>query len=93
MPDEIVERTAEEKAQMYSAILGSVSVITNVLAEDNEFGSDLTPAEKKERIMRSAGYMAHAVALDDWGDEDMTPITEAIAVAEAYSPYTNRRKD
>ena len=86
MPDEIVERTAEEKAQMYSAILGSVSVITNVLAEDNEFGSDLTPAEKKERIMRSAGYMAHAVALDDWGDEDMTPITEAIAVAEAYSP-------
>ena len=86
MPDEIVERTAEEKAQMYSAILGSVSVITNVLAEDNEFGSDLTPAEKKERIMRSAGYMSMAIALDDWGDEDMTPITEAIAVAEAYSP-------
>ena len=80
------ERTAEEKAQMYSAILGSVSVITNVLAEDNEFGSDLTPAEKKERIMRSAGYMAHAVALDDWGDEDMTPINAAIATAEAYSP-------
>ena len=86
MPDEIVERTAEEKAQMYSAILGSVSVITNVLAEDNEFGSDLTPAEKKERIMRSAGYMSMAIALDDWGDEDMTPITEAIAGAEAYSP-------
>ena len=86
MPDEIVERTAEEKAQMYAAILGSVSVITNVLDEDNEFGSDLTPAEKKERIMRSAGYMAHAVALDDWGVEDMRPITEAIAVAEAYSP-------
>ena len=86
MPDEIVERTAEEKAQMYAAILGSVSVITNVLDEDNEFGSDLTPAEKKERIMRSAGYMSMAVALDDWGDEDMTPITEAIAVAEAYSP-------
>ena len=86
MPDEIVERTAEEKAQMYAAILGSVSVITNVLDEDNEFGSDLTPAEKKERIMRSAGYMSMAVAVDDWGDEDMTPITEAIAVAEAYSP-------
>ena len=86
MPDEIVERTAEEKAQMYAAILGSVSVITNVVDEDNEFGSDLTPAEKKERIMRSAGYMSMAVALDDWGDEDMTPITEAIAVAEAYSP-------
>ena len=87
MPEqEVVERTAEEKAQMYSAILGSVSVITNTLDDDNEFCNDLDAAGKKERIMRSAGYMAHAVALDDWGDEDMTPITEAIAVAEAYSP-------
>ena len=85
MPEqEIVERTAEEKAQMYSAILGSVSVITNTLDDDNDFCSDLDAAGKKERIMRSAGYMANAVAMDDWGDEDMTPITEAIAVAEAY---------
>ena len=87
MPEqEVVERTAEEKAQMYSAILGSVSVITNTLDDDNDFCSDLDAAGKKERVMRSAGYMANAVAMDDWGDEDMTPITEAIAVAEAYSP-------
>ena len=86
MPDEIVERTAEEKAQMYAAILGSVSVITNTLDDDNDFCSDLDAAGKKERVMRSAGYMANAVAMDDWGDEDITPITEAIAVAEAYSP-------
>ena len=85
MPEqEVIERTAEEKAQMYSAILGSVSVITNTLDDDNDFCSDLDAAGKKERIMRSAGYMANAVAMDDWGDEDMTPITEAIAVAEAY---------
>ena len=84
--EEVVERTAEEKAQMYSAILGSVSVITNTLDDDNDFCSDLDAAGKKERVMRSAGYMANAVAMDDWGDEDMTPITEAIAVAEAYSP-------
>ena len=87
MPEqEVVERTAEEKAQMYAAILGSVSVITNTLDDDNDFCSDLDDAGKKERVMRSAGYMANAVAMDDWGDEDMTPITEAIAVAEAYSP-------
>ena len=87
MPEqEVIERTAEEKAQMYSAILGSVSVITNTLDDDNDFCSDLDAAGKKERVMRSAGYMANAVAMDDWGDEDMTPITEAIAVAEAYSP-------
>ena len=87
MPEqEVVERTAEEKAQMYSAILGSVSVITNTLDDDNDFCSNLDAAGKKERIMRSAGYMANAVAMDDWGDEDMTPITESIAVSEAYSP-------
>ena len=86
MADEVVERTAEEKAQMYSAILGSVSVITNTLDDDNDFCSDLDAAGKKERIMRSAGYMANAVALDDWGDEDMTAINAAIATAEAYSP-------
>ena len=87
MPEqEVVERTAEEKAQMYSAILGSVSVITNTLDDDNDFCSDLDAAGKKERIMRSAGYMANAVALDDWGDEDMTAINAAIATAEAYSP-------
>ena len=85
MPEqEVVERTAEEKAQMYAAILGSVSVITNTLDDDNDFCSDLTPAEKKERIMRSAGYMSMAVALDDWGDEDMTAVNAAIATAEAY---------
>ncbi len=86
MADEVVERTDEQKAEMYAAILGSVSVITNVLDDDNEFGSDLDAAGKKERIMRSAGYMSMAVALDDWGDEDMTAITAAIATAEAYSP-------
>ena len=49
-------RTAEEKAQMYSAMLGSVSVITNVLDASNEFCNDLTDAEKKARVMRSEGY-------------------------------------
>ena len=86
MAEEAVERTDEEKAQMYAAILGSVSVITNVLDDDNEFGSDLDSAGKKERIMRSAGYMSMAVALDDWGSEDMTAVNAAIATAEAYSP-------
>ena len=86
MPEqEVVERTAEEKAQMYAAILGSVSVITNTLDDDNDFCSDLDAAGKKERIMRSAGYMAHAVALDDWGDEDMTAVTNAIAAGKAFT--------
>jgi hypothetical protein len=80
---EVVERTAEEKAQMYSAMLGSVSVITNALDSDNDFCSDMTDAEVKERVMRSAGYCSQGVALDDWGSEDMSTINAAVTAAEA----------
>ena len=80
---EEVERTAEEKAQMYSAMLGSVSVITNALDSDNDFCKDMTDAEVKQRVMRSAGYCSAGVALDDWGSEDMSTINAAISAAEA----------
>ena len=78
-----IERTTEEKAQMYSAMLGSVSVITNALDADNEFCNDMTDGEVKERVMRSSGYLSAGVALDDWGSEDMSAINAAIAAAEA----------
>ena len=55
-------RTDEEKAQAFAAITGSISVIDNVLNDDNEFGNDMTKAEKKERVMRSAGYMSYLKA-------------------------------
>ena len=58
-------RTAEEKAQMYSAMLGSVSVITNALDANNDFCSDMTAEEVKQRVMRSAGYLSAGVALTD----------------------------
>ena len=86
MSEEVVERTAEEKAQMYSAMLGSVSVITNCLDDDNEFCNDMTKAEKKERVMRSSGYLSMGVALDDWGSEDMSSINAAITAATEYDP-------
>jgi len=81
---ESVERSDEQKAQNYSAMLGSVSVITNCLDDNNEFCNDMTSAEKKERVMRSSGYLSFMKDLDDWGSEDMSSIDEAIAAAEAY---------
>jgi hypothetical protein len=83
MSEETVERTAEEKAQMYSAMLGSVSVITNALDSDNDFCSEMTAEEVKERVMRSSGYLSAGVAMDDWGSEDMSTINAAITAAEA----------
>ena len=86
MSEEVVERTAEEKAQMQSAMLGSVSVITNCLDDDNEFCNDMTKTEKKARVMRSSGYLSMGVALDDWGSEDMTSVNAAITAANDYDP-------
>ena len=58
-------RSDEQKAQDYSAMLGSVSVITNCLDDSNEFCNDMTSAEKKERVMRSSGYLSFMKDLDD----------------------------
>ena len=77
-------RSDEQKAQDYSAMLGSVSVITNCLDDDNDFCNDFTSAQKKERVMRSSGYLSFMKDLDDWGSEDMSTVDTAIAAAEAY---------
>jgi len=79
-------READQIAQDYSAMLGSVSVITNCLDDDNEFCNDMTSAEKKERVMRSSGYLSFMKDLDDWGSEDMSSIDAAIKAATDYDP-------
>ena len=77
-------RETDQIAQDYSAMLGSVSVITNVIDDSNEFCNDMTTAEKKERVARSMSYIAHMKTLDDWGSEDMTPVNNAIAAATNF---------
>ena len=83
MSDEV--RTDEEKAQMYSAMKDGANVITSVLDANNDYYNDMTNAEKKEKVMRSAGYLEFGGALKDWGSEDFTDINSAIAAAKAYS--------
>jgi hypothetical protein len=80
----MTNRTDERIAQDYSAMLGSVSVITNVLDDDNDFGSDMTTDEKKERVGRSMGYLVHMKTLSDWGSESMTSVDSAIAAATNF---------
>ena len=79
-------RTDEEKAQMYQAMLDGANVITSVLDANNEYGNDLTGAEKQQRVLRSAGYLEYGKALGDWGSEDFTAIDSAVAAAKAYKP-------
>ena len=79
-------RTDEEKAQAFAAMTGSITVIDNCLDDSNDFCKDYTKEEKKERVMRSAGYMSYQKALGDWGSEDFTNIDAAIKKAEDYDP-------
>ena len=78
-------REAEQIAQDHSAMLGSVSVITNVIDSSNDFCNDMTLAEKKERVARSNSYLVHMKALDDWGSESFTAIDEAISAANTFT--------
>ena len=77
-------RDAAQIAQDHSAMLGSVSVITNVIDDDNDFCNDLDLAGKKERVARSNSYLVHMKTLDDWGSEDMTAINAAITAATNF---------
>ena len=78
-------REAAQIAQDHSALLGSVSVITNVIDDNNEFCNDMTLDEKKERVARSKGYLVHMKALDDWGSESFTTIDAAISAANTFA--------
>ena len=78
-------RDAAQIAQDHSAMLGSVSVITNVIDDNNDFCNDMTLAEKKERVARSNGYLVHMKTLDDWGSESFTTIDAAISAANTFT--------
>ena len=78
-------RETDQIAKDHAAMLGSVSVITNVIDDDNDFCNDMTLAEKKERVARSNGYLVHMKALEDWGDESFTAIDAAISAANTFA--------
>lgn len=86
-------READQIAQDHAAMLGSVSVITSVIAThnkgsdatDEDFGHDMTHDEKKERVARSNGYLVHMKALEDWGSESFTEIDKAITAANSFT--------
>ena len=88
-----MSRETAQIAQDHSALLGSVSVITSVIAThdkgddatDADFGINMTHDEKKERVARSNGYLVHMKALDDWGDESFTAIDAAISAANTFA--------
>lgn len=79
MSEETVERTAEEKAQDYSAMGDSVSLINAIIAGDSM--AEESAEDRQDCLDRNAQHLQLMVAKDDWGDEDMDAVNAAITAA------------
>nr|BAR34766.1 hypothetical protein [uncultured Mediterranean phage uvMED] len=76
-------RTTEEKAQDYTAMGHSVDLITAVIA-----GSQMADEDASDRqscVDRNVEHLELMKAKTDWGSEDMTATTNAIAAGKSYT--------
>ena len=76
-------RTAEQKAQDYTAMGHSVDLINAVID-----GSQMSEEEAEERqnaVDRNVEHLELMVAKSDWGSEDMTAANSAITAGKAYT--------
>ena len=77
-----MSRTAEDKAQDYTAMGHSVDLINGIIG-GTEMADD-TADEKNGTVLRNKKHLELMVVKDDWGDEDMTASNSAITAAASY---------
>ena len=76
-------RTTEELAQDYTAMGHSVDLINAIIA-----GSQMADEDASERqacVDRNVEHLELMKAKTDWGSEDMTATTNAIAAGKGYT--------
>jgi len=78
-------RTTEQKAQDYTAMGHSVSLI-DIIRNDSDlaYKENLTTQELKDTVSRNVEHLEIMVDLKDWGSEDMTASKAAITNGKAY---------
>ena len=76
-------RTTEEKAQDYTAMGHSVTLITDVIAGNTM--ADESAEDKQSAVDRNVEHLELMVAKDDWGSEDMTAVNAAIVAGNNYT--------
>jgi hypothetical protein len=74
-------RTTEQKAQDYTAMGHSVSLI-DIIRGDSD--PEETAEELKDTVSRNVEHLEIMVALEDWGSEDMSASNAAITNGKAY---------
>ena len=75
-------RTTEQKAQDYTAMGHSVSLITDVIAGNAM--ADKEAVDKQSCVDRNVEHLELMKAKTDWGSESMTATTNAITAGKAY---------
>ena len=76
-------RTTEEKAQDYTAMGHSISLITDVIAGDAM--ADEAKEDRQGCVDRNVEHLELMKAKSDWGSESMTATTNAINAGKGYT--------
>jgi len=83
MSDEIIQLTAEEIAQNYTAMGHSVDLINAIIA--GTAMADDTAEDKQDCVDRNVAHLELMVAKDYWTSEDMTAVNSAITAGQGYT--------
>ena len=78
-----MDRTTEQKAQDYTAMGHSVSLITDIIAGNAMALKEAS--EKQSCVDRNVEHLELMKAMTDWGSEDMTATTNAINAGKGYT--------
>jgi len=76
-------RTTEEKAQDYTAMGHSISLINAVIAGDSM--ADEPAVDRQGCVDRNVEHLELMKAKSDWGSESMTATTNAITAGKGYT--------
>ena len=77
-------RETDQIAQDYTAMGHSVDLINAIIAGDQM--ADESAEDRQACVDRNSEHLQLMVALEDWGDEDMTAVNAAITAANSYTP-------
>jgi len=80
---EVVTRTEEQLASDYSAMGHSVALVNAIIAGDSMADDDAE--DRQDCVDRNVQHLELMVAKEDWGDEDMAAVNEAIEAGNGYS--------
>ena len=76
-------RTAEKKAQDYTAMGHSVDLINDIVAGNRDAEMDVE--DRQGTVDRNVEHLELMVAKDDWGDEDMAAVNASITAGNGYT--------